>query len=124
MRVIQAIVGFVLGAGFIAGLELLGIYLISMASSGHLAPKGIGWFIAPLAGGFIFARACAENRQSRLFEVWFVCAFLWLVAAGLYYRYGFDDRNSRVLLTVAAGAYLPVFVSFAGLLLYRRFADR
>ena len=95
-----------------------------MASSGHFAPKGIGRFIAPLGGGFIFARACAENRQSRLFEAWFPGAFLWLATAALYYWYGTDNRSSQALMMVAAAAYVPVLLTFAGLLLYRRFADR
>lgn len=124
MRVIQGAVGFVIGAGFVAGLELLGIYLVAAMSSGHLAPKGIGWFIAPLLAGFAFGRACAENRHSRLFEIWFLGAFAWIVAAAIFYRYGTHDGSAKTALTIAASAYAPLLISFAALLLYRRFSPR
>src|ERR1700689_2167509 len=100
MRVIQGIVGFVIGAGFIALLELGGIYLVAMLSSGRMAPTGIGWFIAPVLVGFGFGRAFADGRQSRLFELWFLGAFLWLAAAALYYRYGVHDRSAQTALAV------------------------
>jgi hypothetical protein len=124
MRVIQGLVGFVIGAGFVAALELIGIYLISMASSGRLAPSGIGWFIAPLLAGFTFARACAANRYSKSLEIWFVCAFVWLTAAALYYRYGANEKSAQTALALAAIAYVPVLLSFIGVLFYRRAATR
>jgi hypothetical protein len=124
MRVIQGLVGFVIGAGFVAALELIGIYLISMVSSGRLAPSGIGWFIAPLLAGFTFARACAANRYSKSLEIWFVCAFVWLTAAALYYRYGANEKSAQTALALAAVAYVPVLLSFIGVLLYRRAATR
>jgi hypothetical protein len=120
MRLIQGIVGFVIGAGFVVALELLGIYLVSMMSNGRMAPTGIGWFIAPILIGFGFARACAENRQSRLFEMWFLGAFVWLAAIALYYWYGAYDRSGQAMLSMAAAGYIPVLVSFICLLVYRR----
>ncbi len=124
MRIIQTLVGFVIGAGFVAGLELFAIYLIAMLSGGKLEPTGIGWFIAPVVMGFAFGRACGESRQSRLFEAWFLGAFVWLLAAGLYYRYGSFDGSAKTALAVAAVAYVPVLLTFAGLLIYRKVATR
>src|SRR6202521_4131956 len=124
MRVVQGIVGFVLGAGFIGLLELIGIYAISMMSSGRLAPAGIGWLIAPVLGGFAFARAVAGDDLVRPLQVWFGIAFVWIAIVTLYYWYGSHGRSASALLTIAAVGYVPVLLSFVGITVYRRFCHR
>jgi hypothetical protein len=124
MRIIQAIVGFVLGAGFIGLIELVGIYVVSMMSSGRLAPTGIGWVIAPVLGGFAFARAMGADDLSRPLQIWFASAFVWIALVALYYWYGSHGQSGSALLTIAAVGYLPVVLSFAGLAVYRRICHR
>ena len=124
MRVIQAIVGFVLGAGFVGLIELIGIYVVAMVSSGRFAPTGIGWLIAPVLGGLAFARASAGKDLARPLQIWFAAAFVWIALVALYYWYGSHGQSASALLTIAAVGYVPVLLSFAGFAVYRRYSHR
>jgi hypothetical protein len=124
VRLVQFVVGFVLGAATAGAAELLIIFLIMAMFQGRYEPTGIGWFIAPAVFGLGFGRAAAEETARWPVNVWFLASFLWLAAVGLYYWYAPHDRSGETLLTFAAIAYLPALLSFIGLLVYLRLRRR
>ena len=115
MALVQFVVGAILGAATMGGIEIL---LFQAIYGNEYRPSGIGWFVAPAAFALAFGRGFASGNFGWPFNVWAAASFLWFAAVGLYYWYAPHDRSGETLLTIAAAGYLPVVLSLIGLVLY------
>jgi hypothetical protein len=116
MALVRFVVGAILGAATMGGLEIL---MFQAIYGDDYRPSGIGWFVAPAVVALAFGRGFASENFRRPFNVWALASFLWFAAVGLYYWYVPHDRSGETLLTIAAAGYLPVVLSLIGLLIYR-----
>lgn len=143
-KLLFGLIGFIVGAAIVIAFEGALLAAIAWLFQVRLLPRGLGWVVMPIVGGFFGARvgyAAADpsffptirrnlaRELSRFSEaatietrLWFAFSLLWVVVVIMFFlvfdpfgRYRWSDREWGKFLTVLVG---PAFVGFIAVRLY------